>query len=209
MHSAFVLYQEGLPDTAVANARCAVEHGVYLSLLAGVDSAESIVDPLMRKFLSQITKISEMVPDEQSDIMGELVEKLTIQIPERSNPSGPSVTVFEQVCNRLVTGDIVYLQFRLLSDLIHTGMGIAGPYVIAAAANPGPTGLNLRHSPEFLGARRAIWMAIGGCAWAGWSIDQLFGTDYFGALLETTVRDLHFKPLVLVAPSSDVRVQDR
>ena len=43
-HSAFVLAEKGLEDAASADVCSALEHGVYLSLLAGLGDAQHVIE---------------------------------------------------------------------------------------------------------------------------------------------------------------------
>ncbi len=99
-HAAFILCKQGFPDAVCANARVAVDHGVYLSLLAAVDSVDSVLDPLEGAYFRNAETIfggmDEEVPEFLSFILTDLAGSTTLS-------SDTKVTVFQQVCERLKT----------------------------------------------------------------------------------------------------------
>jgi hypothetical protein len=193
-HSAFVLYQQGFPDSSFANARCAIEHGVYLSLLSGVESVDSVLGPLEHSYLQNAKRAVPIVPEEETELLTNLIGKVLENVV---GPRSKEITILEQVCNRLDTGKAVYAQYRSMSNLVHTGFGIAAPYAIASFEHDADSP-SLSHEVQFLGYRIGLLMAIGGCAWAGWSADRLFDVEYFGPLLDSIARNLGFQPLEVV-----------
>ncbi len=203
-HAAFVLYKQGFPDAACANARSAVEHGVYLSLLAAVGSVDSILDPLEGAYLRNAEKIFGGMDEEMPELLSLLLTHLA---GSTTLSSDSKVTVFQQVCERLATGDEVYRCFRMLSNCVHAGFGSAEPFMLSAVAgvSKDPSEPVLSNEPTDIHTRATLWLALGGCAWAGWSADRLFAAEYFGPLLDSTVRDMDFMPLVLKSATESDR----
>ena len=201
-HAAFILYKQGFPDAACANARAAMEHGVYLSLLAAVGSVDSVLDPLEGAYLRNTEKIfggmDEKMPELLSFILTDLAGLIT-------SSRDPEVTVFQRVCERLDTGDEVYRYFRMLSNCVHAGFGSAEPFMLSAVAGRDPSEPVLSNEPTDIHTRATLWLALGGCAWAGWSADRLFAREYFGPLLDSTVRSMGFMPLLLKSATDSDR----
>lgn len=197
-HAAFLLREAELPESALANARCAVEHGVYLSLLAAVDSVDDVLDPLE---LEHAHHTRVVFPTEEG--MPEFLPLLMKALTSVAGSRDPDVAKFEKVCRRLVTGDVVYRHYRMLSNVIHPGFGSASPFFLSAfAAGDFEDAVPVMEpAPLGLGDRVGLWLALGACGWAGWSADRLFGTEYFGPLLDATVRALGFIPLIISPPN--------
>jgi len=190
-HSAFILHRLGFPDSAVANARSAVEHGVLLSLLAGVELAEDVLEALEFQYLRRAKASIPLVPDEavaEMDLVDTLLGNLTGQ-------RATGVTAFEQVCGHLESGERVYLHYRGLSNAVHPGFASAGPIMLSAFKSIEDELPTLSNEPVYIGTEMALTLAIGGCLWAGWSADLLLDNEYFGPSLSQIASELGLKPL--------------
>ena len=200
-HAAFLLSDKGFPDATCANARAAVEHGVYLSLLAAVESVDSVLDPLEAKYLHNAERVLAGVEEELPEFLARMVEDIAGPL---ATSRDRNIEVFERVCDRLETGNEVYRHYRKLSSDVHAGFGSAAPFFLAAFGDRDPSKPILSNEPVAVHTQASLWLALGGCAWAGWSADRLFEAEYFGPLLDSTVRDMDFLPLVLKpAPEND------
>jgi len=193
-HAAFILYKQGFPDAASANARAAVEHGVYLSLLAVVDSVDRVLNPLEGVFVRNVAKMLAGADEDVPEFLSRMVEDIAGPL---AGCRDRDTEVFQRVCGRLETGDEVYRHYRKLSSDVHAGFGSAAPFFLAAFGDQDLSKPVLSNEPAVGGPRGTLWLALGGCAWAGWSADRLFEAEYFGPLLDSTVRDMDFMPLVL------------
>jgi hypothetical protein len=197
--AAFLLCDAGFSDSAPANARAAVEHGVYLALLASVRDKELVLDKLESTFLKNTDRLrdSGTTNEDQSELIQALLEVLPDITP---NDGTGWVTVFEQVCKKLETGEDVYEYWRQLCAMIHPGFVSAGPFVVSSVdvdtwEVPERLSREPMDSPD---SRGILQMAIGGCAWAAWAAESLFDSISFtGSLLEAKVRRLAFIPLEL------------
>lgn len=188
-----MLEERGLPESGFVNARSALEHGVYLSLLAAHESGDPVLDALEHQYLRSLQLIvanTTEIPGLAADMIDELIAGV-------NGAQDKGVTVFQQACERLVAGDQIYRHYRTLSNYSHAGFGSANPFMIASFAIGDPSkSLTLTSSPMCPEVRTGLWLAVGACAWAGWSVDKLFATDYFGSVLDTAVRDIGFIPLL-------------
>ncbi|MHB8246567.1 MAG: hypothetical protein ACYDGN_14705 [Acidimicrobiales bacterium] len=191
---AFHLERNGFGDGVAAHARSAIEHGVYLSLLAELQDQGAFLDGLEatyrrqgRRILTAAIEEGEKVPPALALFMDAL----------GFDPGGSSRSeAFEQVCSRLTSGDRVYLHYRYLSSLVHAGFGSAAPFMLRAVSG-GLEEPRLAHVPLVADLRRQLWPAIGGSCWAAWAVDQLLGSACFSGSLDATARAFDFMPLKL------------
>lgn len=193
-HMAFLLMQLGFADGAAVHARAAVEHGVYASLLSAVGNDDIVLDALHHAFLEGAKRLV-VKGDLEGDAPELVLRMLQALTGDEIGADTRWATTFEQVCDRLQTGDRVYLHYRMLSDLVHAGFGSAGAFLLAGAAAGSVERPALLHEPLVPYIRTVLWLAVGACAWAGWSADRIFGTTHFKHTLDPTAREFGFRPL--------------
>jgi hypothetical protein len=199
-HAAFQLETLGFLDATAVHARVALEHGVYLSLLTTAENASTILDRLEHEYL-RVVKLGLSVTDEVPVILDRIMSDLPGSSAE---PGTEWVSVFKQVCDKLDSGDFIYSYYRALSSSCHPGLGSASPYMMAgfdsAKRLDAP---ELVHVPLTHDVQLTLWLAIGGCLWAGWSVDRLFGINHFGPILDPIAQALGFHRLVRVEPGRE------
>ncbi|MBW4079364.1 MAG: hypothetical protein HIU84_12825 [Acidobacteria bacterium] len=179
-HSSFFLAQNGYRDTSVANSRVALEHSIYLSLLASGrdrDRIASRMEGLYLKFHKGIgddLSTSDLAIDEFFRLA---LEELPNVDPGRKNWSD----VGEQVCNLLDSGDVVYSNYRILSNMMHPGFASSEPFVYSVKYDESA---NCTWAPVINPANTVAFMAVASCVWAAWSIEHLFEEEYFERALD-------------------------
>jgi hypothetical protein len=170
-------------DAAVANARVAFEHGIYLSLIADARDYEAILDALEDRFVGVWKVLLASLPDAQAllTLLADIGAEL--DVPREM----AWVRSVEQVCQKLESGDLVYAHYRLLTGEMHAGVGSAIPYVIPSTDSPGAP-----NEPASFAAHKALEVAVGACVWAGWSTDALFGVEHFGPVVAKAAKRLGY-----------------
>lgn len=191
MHAVARLHRQGLSDAGLANARSAMEHGIYLSLVAAHARPEEVLDKLESGYMRMFDEVvaAGHVPRE----LFPMVHEIRSEIPSITVPRTTEWTKkIEQICDRFATGDNVYLYYRALSSQVHPGFGTAST-VLDALAEEG----TLAHPAWEARKPTGLWIALGSAAWAGWSYDKMFHKNSFTKLLDEEVRPLDFVPLTL------------
>lgn len=198
-HAAFQLAAVGLGEVATANVRVAVEHACYLSALVNSEDSNEILNSMEFRHLKGLNRVTEFLSQQDLPENSGLstIEELMSSIGE-SKPPTPWADKMEQICNRLNTGERVYLEYRMLSERIHPGIySVVLPTVFDDLKTATPKQDRfIESSPANMFIRHSLKLAIGACMWAGWAVDQLGATDRFGSLLATFPDDLGFIPLV-------------
>ncbi len=194
-HAAFLLGENGLADTARGNTRIALEHAIYLSLLAGTDNHTHVLDRLEVRFQAQWDRLIQSSRQLGEDIP-DFVDLLLHGMPDVTPAEGTSwVRKVEQVCDRLETGYRVYDHYRMLSSEMHPGFGSAALYFMAAFTQMKRDDSSFPVEPIQLGTDMVLFLAVGACVWAGWSIDSLFGIDYFQGVVSDIAVTMSLSPL--------------
>jgi hypothetical protein len=194
-HAAFHLEASGLADTAAVHARAAVEHGVYLSLLATAEDPNTVLDRLEHEY-ARTVNLALDTSDADIQVPG-IFALLIGDLGDTAKPEGTDwVSHFQQVCGRLRTGGLIYTHYRGLSTQSHPGFGTAAPYIVGGfpgVAKGAPIGLV--HDPQVVDVQITLWLSVGASCWAGWSADQIFGVDHFGPVLSQFAPRLGFSRL--------------
>lgn len=189
-HAVAVLAKGDLLDTAVANARSAFEHAIYLSLIADGRDYAAVLDALEGKLHKTWRHAIHDLEDVEA-VMLPYIENLEAKINVPHDMSW--VRSVEHVCNRLRTGDNVYRHYRMLSAFTHAGLGSTIPYLYNAPKSDGrPT------APLPVFDQTILSIAVGSCIWAGWSIDQLFQREMFGPSVAKAAERLGYIPLTRI-----------
>ncbi len=198
-HAAFRLAAEGLGETAVANIRAAMEHAIYLSAFVNPWDFEIMLNSIELRHLKGLKRVRDFIHGRDLPAVAELIEIPTSFMPagDDQKPTGSWPEKIEQVCHRLNTGPVIYLEYRNLSAQLHPG--ISSALLPAIHDHPGVDDPGLAHldssNAASLNIRHSFWLAIGACAWAGWAADQFFGTAHFGPLLAEFTDELDFVPI--------------
>lgn len=198
-HAAFQLAAVGLGEVATANIRAAVEHACYLSALVKSEDSDAILNSMEFRHIKGLDRVTEFLRQQDLPENSGLptLEELRSSIEESKSPT-PWADKMEQICNRLNTGERVYLEYRMLSERIHPGISsVLFPAIFddLKTATPNQTRF-IEPNPANLSIRRSLKLALGACMWAGWAVDQLFTTDHFGSLFATFPDDLGFIPII-------------
>lgn len=194
-HSSFLLSECGFRDTAAANARVALDHSIYLSLLAKGDERERVTARMEALYVNYLKSFGNMTAT--NAIMEEFVQMASEELPKVDPGKKSWSDIVEQVCNRLSSGDIVYSQYRILSNMIHPGLASSEPFVYGVQYDDSSY---FRWKPVINPAPTVAFMAVASCAWAAWSVDELLGENYFGEVLEPIAIRLRLHKLFDSAP---------
>jgi len=197
-HTVFGLVSNGFPDCAFANARCAMEHGIYLSLMAGIEDVDFVLDRLEHRYIQTGQKLSAAAPKDQvPEFLGALLEDVG-DLCATPNPESDWVRWMGKICERLENGDAIYSYYLGVSAYMHAGFGSASGSMCAAMGEelmePVPS-----HEPAVYDKKLELWLSLGACGWAGWSADRLFGTEHFTPACNL-LKPLGFVPLVVNLP---------
>jgi hypothetical protein len=190
-HSSFLLARDGFRDTSVANARVALDHSIYLSLLASGDERERITDRMEALFLKYLKSFGD-ITQSSNPVMEEFLQMASDEFPNMDPGKKSWSDIVEQVCERLSTGDIVYSRYRILSNMMHPGFPSTEPFAYAVKFNPSPF---FRWTPVVNPASMVSFMAVASCVWAAWSVDYIFSESYFGIQLDPIADRLHLHRL--------------
>lgn len=194
MHACFGLCDMGFSDTAASVARTAAEHGIYLSLLAGWVDADTILDRLERRLRDSWPEVIAASAGGDVRVQG-VFEAITELLPSvEKRKADEWVTIAKQVCDKLVTGDVVYLHYRLLSGLIHPGFETAVPYLLTRSLG---VGQRMKRDPKFMHKDLVKTMAIAGAVWAGYAADALFDGGNFSDTCDAAARRLTLRRLTI------------
>lgn len=193
-HAVATLYEGGMADSSPANARAAMEHGIYLSVLADHAEPSAVVNVLEHSYLRFFDEIvaRDDFPGALRDPLVELRDELPTTQPRRTQWWLAKV---KQICDHLTCGEEVYIHYRALSAQVHPGFAATTPVIQGLIRNG-----RRQELPIELGTvtPMPLWIAIGSAGWAGWSYDRLFDSDHFTDLLAERVHPLGFHPLRLV-----------
>ena len=96
--------------------------------------------------------------------------------------------IFEQVCKKFETGDVIYLHYRMLCSEIHPGFGTAAHYIIPNVPARGSQAYVL--SPEYIGTDVPLLLAVDACVWAGWSLDSSFQVGVFDPVVASIAKEM-------------------
>jgi hypothetical protein len=178
-HSSFFLAQNGFRDTSVANSRVALDHAIYLSLLANGDERDRIASRMEALYL-RFLKGFGSDPVSSNPDLDDFFRLASEEFPDLDPGQKSWSDIVKQVCDRLVTGDIVYSRYRILSNMMHPGLPSTEPFAYPVKYDSSP---NFSWSPIINPANTVGFMAIASCVWAAWSIDHLLEVKYFGDVL--------------------------
>lgn len=180
------LVRTGWSDGAVATARVAFEHAIYLSLIADGRDAIQLLDSLEGKYLTRTKSLVAVLPEgeELTAMWNGMLEDLVV--PKNLH----WVRDVEQVTKRLETGDGLYWYYRLLSGELHPGLGSIGPYILREMSDRRPA-----VPPRRIAGVHAMEVAVGACVFAGWAIDEIFGTPLFASVVNPIAQRLDYKEL--------------
>lgn len=181
-----VLTRTGMPDAGVPNARVALEHAIYLSLIADARDYEAILDALELRSLNLWSEHFGKIPDAQAVLPFLAGMVADLDVPKQM----AWVQRVEQVCGKLKTGLVVYSAYRGLTSEMHPGPGSAIPYMLPSIGSD-----RMAKEPVSFVARQALQLAIGACVWAGWSADTLFDVELFGPVVAKAAERLDYIPL--------------
>ena len=194
-HMAFFLMQLGFADGAAVHARAAVEHGVYASLLSAGSAMTTSCSTRSTTRSLRVPSVLSSRGTSKGTLRNSSSACFKRSPVTRSAPNTNGPPLQSGSADRLQTGDRVYLHYRMLSDLVHAGFGSAGAFLLAGAAAGSVERPALLHEPLVPYIRTVLWLAVGACAWAGWSADRIFGTTHFKHTLDPTAREFGFRPL--------------
>lgn len=200
-HAAFILVANGMHDSIPLHVRAAWEHGVYLSVLAGVEDPDDFIEQLGHRSIwtmdSYLREAGDRVGPEEAKVLGVVMAAAKATMDETDRVWARRV---QQVCDKLVQGKEVYAYYRILSEKGHVGFGSAESGMLAAFASGDLQEPQLAHEPhDDLTLPTLLTWSLGATAWAGWSAEKLIGTPMFGDALQP-IGDLGFVPLELKPP---------
>lgn len=194
LHAVARLSRSDIPECAMANARAAMEHGIYVSLLVELPQPTDVLDQLSDRFMAHFDRTvstTDFVPQELLAVLTEVRAEIPTTLAQ---PTTTWTTKFKQICKRLTTGDMVYQHYGIISSQVHPGFGSAGAAIWDFVFNSGILSPRAASPP----LPTAMWLALGASAWAGWSYDKLFHVDTFTPLMDELVRPEGFLPLSLL-----------
>ena len=182
----FLLWELGMKDAASSTSRVALEHSVYVSLLASSSDPQKVIDSFEDRYLGMLERLVESADDDVMD----LLTKLSGHLPSRDTLATERwQVIFEQVCNKFETGEIIYLHYRMLCAEVHPGFGTAAPYILPNVPVGGSQPYAL--SPDFtLGSDLCLLLAVDSGVWAGWSLDSLFGVEIFDPVATSVAMEM-------------------
>jgi hypothetical protein len=190
-HSSFVLAESGFRDTSAANSRVALDHAIYLSLLATGQERDRISDRLGALYVKYLKSFGEGSSN-SNPIMEEFIQLASEELPIVDPGPRTWSDIVEQVCKRLDTGDVVYSRYRILSNMMHPGLASSEPFVYSIKID---SSTNFRWTPIVNPANVIAFMAVASCVWAAWSVDHLLEQTYFGELLDPIAERLQLHRL--------------
>jgi hypothetical protein len=200
-HASFLLASAGLGGIAVANVRAAMEHAFLLSAFSNTEDSETILDSIKSRHREGLERLLDFVG--RQDVPGaEVLEAIASLVPTGGSQDTKTwPQKIKQVCDRLDTGETLYLNYRILSERLHPRLYSALlpavlDYPTADASTPPDP--DASEADNFL-IQYYLWLAIGACAWAGWAVDRFFNTHHFEPLLAGFASELSFVPIVKTA----------
>ncbi len=158
-HSSFLLAEQGFRDTSTANSRVALEHAIYLSMLAQNDDRQRIADRMEALYLKYLREFEDTLTNSNT-VLDDFFRATLSELPNL-NPGPKTWTDFvEQICNRLASGDVVYSRYRILSNLMHVGFPSAEPFIYSMRYE---TGTVFDSSPVVNPANTIGFIAVASC----------------------------------------------
>jgi hypothetical protein len=200
-HASFLLVSAGLGGIAVANVRAAMEHAFLLSAFSNTKDSEIIIDSIKSRHREGFERLRDFVA--RQDVLGaEVIEAIaSLVLTGGSQDTEAWPQKIKQVCDRLDTGEVLYLYYRILSGWLHPGLSSALlpavlDYPTADASTPPDLSPSQADNILIPYTQYYLWLAIGACAWAGWAADRFFNTHHFEPLLAGFASELGFVPIV-------------
>jgi hypothetical protein len=181
-----VLIRQDMRDAGVPNARVALEHAIYLSLIADAPDLDAILETLELRSVSAWSEHFGKIPDAKVVLPFLATIAADLDVPKEM----AWVKRVEQVCEKLETGPVVYTAYRSLTSEMHPGPLSAIAYMLPSLQSG-----NIAKEPASFVAKQALQLAVAACVWAGWSADALFGVELFGPVVGKAAERLHFIPL--------------
>lgn len=194
--STFALIDEGLVDTSPATARAALEHSIYVSLFAGSENRYRIAERMESLHAKHMNEAYEAAssPEGLEEFFNIVLEGFaSTEIDQELSWSAK----VEQVCkHHLLTGEVIYSHYRVLSRMMHVGMMSAQPYFFQLANDD----QKFSFIPAVNPSNETSLVSVASCAWAGWAIDEILGEPIFAGVLRPIAEQLELTPLFV--PSS-------
>lgn len=193
-HATSILHGAGFTDTAVANARAAMEHAIYLSYIAATGDYEPVLKEFDDSFRSNWHRMIEGV-ETGGEAAPDVVHQLLADLPPiTADPDTRWMRKIEQVCDKFEIGQVVYAHYRLASSLLHPGFGSAAPTLMTAMVS------ETLPAKEIVDISTSVLpLAVAACVWAGWAADKVFRVDYFGDVVGEIAERAEILPLTLRA----------
>lgn len=193
-HSSFLLAQQGFRDTSAANARVALDHAIYLSLLAKISDRQRIADRMEALYLKYLKGFGDALTNTDT-VLDDFFRVALDELPGLDPGSKTWSDIVEQICDQLDSGKIVYSRYRILSSLMHVGFPSAEPFIYSVRYDTDP---NFNWNPVINPASVIGFMAVASCIWAAWSIDHILEEIYFGDRFDSFAARLQLHRLFTV-----------